>query len=120
MRQILETPVAVKGVRRKSPEKAAKMTRAVLQILETLAGVKGAHRNSREEAARRAREVRRIQKALEVLEGVRRKGHGQRAGTKMEYAKRGGNFVRTTAGGMLAWNVAGRAFAFTNVEGKNA
>ena len=102
MRQIPETPVAVKGVQRKSPEKAAKMTRAVLQILETLAGVKGAHRNSREEAARRARAVRRIPKTPMLLEGVRRNSPGQRAGTQMEYAKRVGNFVRTTAGGICA------------------
>ena len=107
MRQILETPVAVKGVRRKSPEKAAKMTRAVLQILETLAGVKSVHRNSREEAARRARAVHRILRTLEVLEAVRRRDPGQGAGTQMEYAKRGGNFVRTTAAEIFALNVAG-------------
>ena len=144
MRQIPETPVAVKGVRRKSPEKAAKMTRAVRQIPEKLVAFKGAHRNSREEAARRARAVRRIPKTpmlLEgvrrnspekaarraravrripetpmLLEGVRRKGPGQRAGTQMEYAKRVGNFVRTTAAGMFAWNVAARASASTSAE----
>ena len=137
MRQILETPVAVKGVRRKSPEKAAKMTRAVRQIPEKLVAFKGAHRNSREEAARRARAVRRIPKTPMLLEGVRRKGPekvrripkapmlleavrrkgpGQRAGTQMEYAKRVGNFVRTTAAGMFAWNVAARASASTSAE----
>ena len=83
------------------------------QILETLAGVKSVHRNSREEAARRAGAVHRILRTLKV---VRRRGSEKRAGTQMEYAKGGGNFVRTTAASMLAWNVAGRAFASTSVE----
>ena len=87
------------------------------QILETLAGVKSVHRNSREEAARRARAVHRILRTLEVLEAVRRRDPGQGAGTQMEYAKRGGNFVHTTAGGMCAWNVGVPAFASTAVSG---
>ena len=90
--------------------------RSVRQILETLAGVKSVHRNSREEAARRARAVHRILRTLEVLEAVRRRDPGQGAGTQMEYAKRVGNFVRTTAAGMFAWNVAARASASTSAE----
>ena len=81
--------------------------RSVRQILETLAGVKSVHRNSREEAARRARAVHRILRTLEVLEAVRRRDPGQGAGTQMEYAKRGGNFVHTTAAEIFALNVAG-------------